>query len=216
MEKRKIRVSIVEDVEEVRESIKSRILEADDIVFVSAYEMGEQAILGLPKDQPDVVLLDIGLPGISGIECLLRVKMKAPEISFLMFTIFSEDEKVFDSLKAGAEGYVLKREGPQGVLNAIRELIDGGAPMSKEIAKKVLSSFHRFGPKNPNVEKLSAREIEILNCLTKGWLYKEIADRLIPPITEGTVKQHIHRIYRKLEVNNRTEAINKYLGAGEN
>lgn len=212
MTQKKLRISMVEDLPEIRESVKNRILQTEGLEWVSEYHTAEDAIPGLINDQPDIVIMDIGLPIISGIECMLRVKLKRPEIRFLMFTVFVQDEKVFDALKVGADGYILKHGGAEGIIKAIRELEKGGAPMSPEIARKVLKSFHRVGSGNPQLEKLSAREVEILNCLSKGWLYKEIADRLQPPITEGTVKQHIHRIYKKLEVNNRTEALNKYLG----
>lgn len=207
-----IQVSIVEDRKEIRETIQKRLAKTDDMECVSAYDRGETALQHLVNDEPDVVLMDIGLPGIGGIETMLRIKLKNPEIKILMFTIYSGAESVFDALKAGADGYVLKHEGTEGIINAVREVMDGGAPMTREIAKRVMKSFSQV--KSPKIKKakLSPREVEIVNCLMKGWLYKEIADRLSPPISEGTVKQHIHRIYKKLEVNNRTEAINKYLG----
>lgn len=207
-----IRVSIVEDLPEIRETLINKINLMEDLVCISNYSNAEDAIIGLVKDQPEIVLMDIGLPYGNGIDCMLRVKLKCPDISFLMFTVFDNDEKVFNALKAGANGYVLKRDGANGVIKAIRELSVGGVPMSRDIAKKVLHSFHKFGPSNENVEKLTPRQIEILNLLSQGLLYKEIADKLTPSITEGGVKQHINRIYKKLQVNNRTEALNKYLG----
>jgi len=161
-----------------------------------------------PGTVPEVVIMDIGLPGMSGIEGVIRLKEKYPHINFLMFTIFADDH-VFEALKAGADGYILKREAPEKILQAIREVKDGGAPMSRTIARKVLDSFR---PKKKNkaiIESLTPRQIEILELLDTGLSYKLIADQL--EIAEGTVKQHIHHIYRKLQVNNRTEAINKYL-----
>lgn len=207
-----IQVSIVEDRKEIRETIQRRLAKTEDMECISAYDRGETALQHLVNDHPDVVLMDIGLPGIGGIETMLRIKLKNPEIKILMFTIYSGAESVFDALKAGADGYVLKHEGTEGIINAVREVMDGGAPMTREIAKRVMKSFSKVKSPKITKAKLSPREIEIVNCLMKGWLYKEIADRLSPPISEGTVKQHIHRIYKKLEVNNRTEAINKYLG----
>lgn len=209
-----IRISIVEDIPEVLDSLRTRIEQEADMTCVGAYPMAEEALTGLTAYPPDIVLMDIGLPAMGGIECMLRVKLKHPQVRFLMFTVFDNDEKVFESLKSGASGYVLKREGTEGAIQAIRNLHAGGAPMSRDIARKVLESFHAKGPANPLTETLTPREIEILQLLSRGLLYKEIALRLSPPIAEGTVRQHIHHIYRKLEVNNRTEAINRYLGLG--
>lgn len=202
------RVSIVEDLDEVRLSLRAAIDEADGLQCLNDYATGEAALSGLLADPPDVVVMDIGLPGINGIECMLRVKLKNPDIRFMMFTIFDKDEQVFEALKAGADGYILKHEPFDEILSAIREVHAGGAPMSRHIARKVMRSFHRL-PQPPDGETpLTPRETEVLEKLSKGWLYKEIADNL--DIKLGTVKQHIHKIYKKLHVQNRTEAINKY------
>lgn len=207
------RISIVEDIPEAREALKKKINQALDLQCVSDYGYAEDALRNLPRVKPDLVLMDIVFPPgfMNGIECMLRIKLKHPDIDFLMFTQYDHDEKVFDALKGGAIGYVLKRERVEGVMRAIQEWRQGGAPMSREIAHKVLKSFHRFGPDSQLAENLTAREMEVLKFLEMGLLYKEIANRLNPPIGEGTVRQHIHRIYRKLEVNNRLDAIKKYL-----
>ncbi len=206
------KISIVEDTPEVRESLKNKINSTDDLVCIGAYEDGYEALQGIPKKLPDIVLMDIGLPFISGIECMLRLKVKHPEIQFLMFTVFDDDDNIFEALKVGADGYVLKKDGVPGVLNAIRELLQGGSPMSRSIAKRIIQSFHRLGPEEAGTEQLTPRQIEILNLLAQGLLYKEIGEKLNPIVTEGSVKQHVNRIYKKLHVNNRTEALNKFLG----
>ena len=205
-----IRISIVEDTKDIRETIQKRLEKVEDMVCISFYENAEDALKGLPKDKPDVVLMDIGLPNMDGIECMFRVKHKHPEINFLMFTVFDDDKRVFNALKAGAGGYVLKMEPGKKIIEFLRELYNGGAPMSRAIASRVLQSFHIS--ESPVKEKLSARELEILEKLAQGLLYKEIAAQISPQVTEGTIKQHIHNIYKKLQVNNRTEAINQYLG----
>lgn len=205
-----IRISIVEDTEDIGLTIKQRINSTEDLECISYFESAEDALTGLMKKPPDVVLMDIGLPNMDGIECMFRVKHKYPNIKFLMFTVFDDDDRVFNALKAGANGYVLKMESSEKIINALREIYNGGAPMSRTIAFKVLQSFHIFH--SPLVETLTKRELEILEKLSQGLLYKEIALQLSPQISEGTVKQHIHKIYKKLQVNNRTEAINKYKG----
>ncbi len=206
------RIAIVEDIEEIRNALCERIGDEEDLSCVGHYGFAEDALIEIPKIEVDVVLMDIGLPFMNGIECMLRIKQKKPDLLFLMFTVFEQDTKVFEALKSGANGYILKEGGTKGAIDAIRNLLNGGAPMSRVIAKKVLESFHKFGKSNDNVEKLTARQIEILQLLSQGLLYKEVAQRLSPQITEGGLKQHINRIYKKLSVNNRTEAINKWLG----
>lgn len=204
-----IKVSIVEDDTQVRLAEVNRIGEAPDLECISSFGSAEDILTGItPGAVPDVIIMDIGLPDMSGIECVVRLKEKYPDIKFLMFTIF-EDDHVFEALKAGADGYILKREAPEKILQAIREVHDGGAPMSRTIARKVIDSFRPEKKNNALMESLTPRQIDILELLATGLPYKLIADQL--DIAEGTVKQHIHHIYRKLQVNNRTEAINKYL-----
>jgi DNA-binding NarL/FixJ family response regulator len=153
--------------------------------------------------------MDISLPGMSGIECMRQVKAIRPEMQFLMFTVFEDAEQIFQALSAGANGYLLKNASPDKIIEAIRELHQGGAPMSAAIARKVVGSF-RPAAAVPDNSGLSVREREVLEYLAKGLLYKEIGDQL--GISTGTVRQHIHHIYRKLHVQNRTEAINKAFG----
>lgn len=205
-----IRVSIVEDTDHIRDILKSRINSTEDIYCITDYNNAETALKGLPDANPDLVIMDIGLPGMSGIECMMKVKAKCPDMAFLMFTVFDNDEHVFDALKAGASGYIMKDEKPSGVIRAIREYVSGGAPMSSDIARKVMESFHRFGPKNQYIETLTPHQLNILKQISDGLLNKEIAANL--NITEGSIKVQINRIYKKLQVNNRVEAINKYLG----
>jgi DNA-binding NarL/FixJ family response regulator len=176
------------------------------------YLDAEAALEEIPYRQPDVVLMDIQLPGMSGIECIRQIKSINPKIQFMMMTVYEDAENIFKSLEAGASGYLLKNTSPKKILEAIIELKEGGSPMSGEIARKVVSSFSKvqnFGKADDEMKKLTPREFEIVELLSKGFLYKEIADQL--NITVGTVKQHIHNTYEKLQVNNRTEAINKVM-----
>jgi len=207
-----IRVSVVEDQPDVLHSLVRRIDRTEGMMCVSQFDNAEDALLRIPAQLPDIVLMDIGLPKMNGIECMIRINLQAPDIDFLMFTVFDTDEFVFDALKAGAVGYVLKTEGAGGVVKAIEEYALGGAPMSREIARKVLTSFHfQYKKRNSGFEELTPQQMLILEQLAQGLLNKEIADRL--GISEGTVKQHNYAIYKKLQVNNRTEAVQKYLNA---
>lgn len=210
-----IQVGIVEDIETIRQRLCNQIdrLAGQEMRCSGAYASGEEALGGILLKRPDIVIMDIGLPAMSGIECMFRLKTnKLANTKFIMFTIFEDDEQVFESLKAGADGYILKREPVPKIIQAIREVYAGGAPMSPSIARKVLESFRKTEKQNQLIEILSPRQHEILEQLSKGYFYKEIAADL--DITLGTLKQHIHQIYKKLQVNNRTEAINKYLDRG--
>jgi DNA-binding NarL/FixJ family response regulator len=206
-----ISVSIVEDLKDIREHVKHVIEEADGFICLSAYSNAEDAIAEIPAMQPDIVLMDINLPGMSGIDCILKIKEKCVSTQFMMFTIYEDSEQVFDSLSAGASGYLLKKTPPDKILEALKELYEGGAPMSTQIARKVVHAFQT--PKSGSIDSagLSAREKEVLQFLSKGYLYKEIGDKL--NISTGTVRQHIHKIYEKLHVQNRTEALNKFYGS---
>jgi DNA-binding NarL/FixJ family response regulator len=164
----------------------------------------------MPGQKPDIVIMDISLPGMSGIECIREIKGKLPATQFMMFTVYENDEKVFEALKAGASGYLLKNTGLVQMIEALKELHNGGSPMSANIARKLVRVFHEQENNASVVEVLSQRENEILQLLAKGLLYKEIADQL--HISTSTVRQHIHKIYEKLHVQNRTEAINKAFG----
>jgi DNA-binding NarL/FixJ family response regulator len=154
--------------------------------------------------------MDINLPGMNGIECIREIKTKVPRTQFMMFTVYENDEKVFEALKAGASGYLLKNTGLMQLIEALQELHNGGSPMSANIARKLVTVFREKENSEIPVEMLSKRETEILQLLSRGLLYKEIADQL--SISVSTVRQHIHKIYEKLHVQNRTEAINKAFG----
>ncbi|HYF32153.1 MAG TPA: response regulator transcription factor [Chitinophagaceae bacterium] len=202
-----ITLSIVEDLDEVREGLSQYLSSSDEFLILATFQNAEDAATKLPEIQPDIVIMDINLPGMDGISCISEVKRKSPRIQFMMFTIYETDEKVFEALKAGASGYLLKKSSFDVIANALKELNAGGSPMSAHIARKLVNVFHQ--QKN-EMDVLSSRENEIIHLLAQGLLYKEIADKL--SITTGTVSQHIHNIYEKLHVQNRTEAINKFLG----
>lgn len=204
-----ITLTIVEDLEEVRDGLKNFIGLSNDFKVLDTFKTAEEAIISIPGLKPDIVIMDINLPGISGIECIRQLKNKIPSTQFMMFTVYENDEKVFEALKAGASGYLLKSTGLVQLIEALKELHDGGSPMSSNIARKLVTVF-REQNKTESIDALSHRENEILQLLAKGLLYKEIADQL--HISTATVRQHIHKIYEKLHVQNRTEAINKMLG----
>ena len=204
-----IKVCIVEDLKEVREGMTSLLSLDEHFEILAAYPDAESAMEGLPAWQPDIVIMDVNLPAMNGIECIKRVKSLCKQTQFIMFTIFENDEKVFEALAAGASGYLLKQTPPHKIVESLIELSQGGAPMSTQIARKVIDKVRR-NETNEATALLSARENEVLQHLAKGLLYKEIADKL--SISVGTVRQHIHKLYEKLHVQNRTEAINKVMG----
>ena len=201
-----IRVSIVEDIIEIREGMRFIVNQTPDLTCLSTYGSAEEAMAGLTQGVPDLCIMDIALPGSTGIDCIRRLKASDSPIQFMVFTIYENSDQVFEALAAGASGYLLKDTPPDRIITALRELYAGGSPMSASIARKVVSSFQRPGAATP----LSTREQEVLALLAKGFLYKEIAQQL--GISTGTVRQHIHHIYDKLHVQNRTEAINKFFG----
>jgi DNA-binding NarL/FixJ family response regulator len=205
-----ISIAIVEDLDAVRNSLKDFISLNTDFIVVGAYKTGEEAFENLPLVAADIVIMDINLPGMNGIECIRRVKDKSPGTQFMMFTVYENDEKVFEALKAGASGYLLKNTGLLQIVESVQELHQGGSPMSANIARKLVNLFRDTGKETAFMDLLSGREKEILQLLAKGLLYKEIAEQL--QITTGTVRIHIHKIYEKLHVQNRTEAINKAFG----
>src|SRR5688572_10380927 len=202
-----IRIAIVEDLEEIREGLTDLVISDKELALAGGFSDAESAILKLPSLNADIVIMDINLPGMSGIECIRSVKDKCPSTQFMMFTVYENDEKVLQALQAGATGYLLKRTEPQRILESIKELNQGGSPMSSNIARKLLTVF-LDNKKVYKKEILSERENTVLQLLADGLLYKEIADRL--NIVHGTVRQHIYNIYKKLHVHNRTEAVNKY------
>lgn len=204
-----ITVAIVDDEDPVRESLAALIGGMPGFRCVGSYRTAEEALKYIPCEKPNVVLMDIHLPKMNGIECLGRLKPKIPATQVLMLTGFEETENVFLALREGAAGYLVKRTPPNKLLEAIEEAHHGGSPMSPNIARKVVQYFHRAGPAKRETENLSKREQEILDHLCKGYLYKEIADAL--SIGTETVRSHLRRIYEKLHVRSRTEAVVKHL-----
>lgn len=202
-----IAVSIVEDIPEVRESIEQLLRNSADFLLIGSYTNAEQAEKDLCINPPDIVIMDINLPGKNGIECIAGLRERCTDTQFIMFTIFEDDQKVFDALEAGAHGYLLKKTPKEKILEALKELHEGGSPMSTQIARKVIQAFQKGNSQNAEADVLTRKEREILDLLAKGFLYKEIAEKTVTSI--NTVKQHIHNIYEKLHVQNRTEAINK-------
>ena len=205
-----ISLAIVEDLAEVREGLKQFISLNPEFAILGTFQTAEEAAQKLPQLNPDIVIMDINLPGMSGIECIRLIKKKIPRTQFMMFTVYENDEKVFEALKAGASGYLLKNTGLLQLIAALKELHNGGSPMSANIARKLVNLFQDEHVAEEPAIGLSKRENEILLLLSKGLLYKEIADQL--GISVGTVRQHIHKIYEKLHVQNRTEALNKAFG----
>ena len=205
-----ISIAIVEDLDEVRNGLKSFLSLSEGFAVLDTFTTAEEALYDIPKLKPDIVIMDINLPGMNGIECIRQVKSKVPLTQFMMFTVYENDEKVFEALKAGASGYLLKNTGLVQLIESLKELHNGGSPMSANIARKLVSVFREKEKNSEPVAILSNRENEILVLLSKGLLYKEIAEQL--SIATNTVRQHIHKIYEKLHVQNRTEAINKAFG----
>jgi DNA-binding NarL/FixJ family response regulator len=205
-----ITVVIVEDLDEVREGLAQYLNTDSSFSVVDTFKTAEQAIWELPKLQPDIVIMDINLPGLTGIECISQLRSKLGKTQFMMFTVYENDEKVFEALRAGASGYLLKNTSLAQLSDSLRELHSGGSPMSANIARKLVRLLQKQPAVAADLNNLTARENEILTLLSKGQLYKEIADAL--KISVSTVRQHIHNIYEKLHVQNRTEALNKAFG----
>jgi DNA-binding NarL/FixJ family response regulator len=204
-----ITVSIVEDNEQLRGTLSRVLNRADGFRCISQYPDAESALEDLPRNRPEVVLMDINLPGINGVECVRKLKQLAPELQVLMLTVYEDTENIFNALAAGANGYLLKRTKSAELLEAIREVHRGGSPMTTHIARKVTQSFQRAGPSAQATENLTEREQQVLDCLSQGFLYKEIAEKL--GISYETVHTYIRRIYEKLQVRTRTEAVAKFL-----
>ena len=204
-----ITVSIVDDEKELCKSMETFINGSPGFRCISAYHSAEAALKQLPQDRPDVVLMDIHLTGMSGIECVQRLKGMAPEMQIMMLTVYEDTEQIFKALAAGASGYMLKRLTPVRLLEAIREVYEGGSPMSGPIARKVVASFQGSDRADDKQTLLSAREQMVLDCLAKGMTYKQTADQL--NIKIPTIRSYLRRIYEKLHVQSRTEAVAKYL-----
>ncbi len=205
----RIKVSIVEDAPGTRESLRELLDRAKGVQCVGSHPNGEEALKKIPLEQPDVVLMDINLPKMNGIECVAQLKKSMPKTQVLMLTTYEESDLIFDSLRHGASGYLLKNMTPAELIQAIEQVHAGGAPMSMQIARKVVSHFRMIKEPQSDMEKLTKRENEILGLLAKGFLYKEIADQL--GISLSTVRAHLHTVYEKMHVQSRTEAVVKYL-----
>jgi DNA-binding NarL/FixJ family response regulator len=203
-----ISVSIVEDNDKLRGTLARVLNRADGFKCVSQYPNAEDALKDLPNNKPDVVLMDINLPGMNGVECVRQLKKLLPEVQVMMLTVYEDTENIFDALAAGANGYMLKRTSSKELLEAIQEVKRGGSPMTMHIARKVVQSFQKSAPAQP-AENLSEREQQVLDLLSQGLMYKEIAAKL--EISYETVHTYIRRIYEKLQVRTRTEAVAKFL-----
>jgi DNA-binding NarL/FixJ family response regulator len=202
-----VKIAIVEDNQTTREGLKTIIDLSGEYRCVCICQTAEEALVSIPKHQPDVVLMDIQLPKMSGVECVARLKELLPQTQVIMVTVYQDPDRIFRALRAGASGYLLKRSTPDMVLNAIRDVQRGGVPMSAEIARKVIGYFQTQPVAAPEVEKLSPRELEILNLIAPGFSNKEIADRL--GISIESIRWHLKNIYHKLHVHSRTEAASK-------
>ncbi len=204
-----IRVAIVDDDEEIRNGLRWIIEQTDGYHLTGVYKNYTEALHGIGDTQPDVVLMDIGLPGKSGIECVRDLKMRYPAVQFVMQTVYADDENIFESLRAGAVGYLLKKTPTAKFLQAISDANNGGAPMSGEVARKVLQYFQAPKKKTSADYELSDREVDVLKALTEGHSYKAIADKLF--VSVHTVRFHLHNIYEKLHVSSRAEAVAKVM-----
>ena len=205
------RIAIVEDNKVIRESLMEFVRADSECECVFACATAEEALKEMPKLQPDIVLMDIQLPDVSGIECTARLKQSLPSVQIIVVTVYEDTERIFKAVRAGACGYILKRSAPEELISAIHEVRQGGAPMSREIARKVIVSFQEPVTAAVEVEGLSPREREILELLAEGFPNKQIADRV--GLTDGTVRWHLRHVYHKLHVRSRTEATLKFLSA---
>jgi len=205
-----VTIAVVEDDDALRDSLVEIIASSPRWKLVAAYPDGESAVAALSKSPTQVVLMDIQLPGMSGIECVEQLTASQPDVQVLMVTVYDNNDRIYSALAAGASGYLLKRDIPGRLLEALEDLLEGGSPMSSAIARKVVRHFKKESPQKNDHLNLTPRETEILDLLAKGSLYKEIAWDL--GIGVETVRTHLHHIYTKLHVRTRTEAVVKYLG----
>jgi DNA-binding NarL/FixJ family response regulator len=204
-----ITVSIVDDEKKLCQSIATFVNGTPGFRCVSMYHSAEAALEHLPDDRPDVVLMDIHLTGMSGIECVERLKVVAPEMQIIMLTVYEDADQIFKALSAGASGYMLKRLTPARLLEAIKEVKEGGSPMSSSIARKVVALFRKSGQISEEKTRLSPREQMVLESMANGLTYKQAAGQL--GISIDTIRTYVRRIYEKLHVQSRTEAVAKYL-----
>jgi len=205
------KIAIVEDNKVIRESLTEFVHADPECRCVCACATAEEALKVFPKNEPEIVLMDIQLPNMSGIDCIAQLKQMLPSVQIIMVTVYEDTERIFKALRMGACGYLLKRCAPEELISAIREVRQGGAPMSREIARKVIASFQEPATAATEVEDLTAREREILELLASGFPNKEIADRV--GLTDGTVRWHLRHVYNKLHVRSRTEAALKFRSA---
>jgi len=209
MEASPIQVGLVEDDDEIRANLSYRISGHPAFRMVGAYANAESALAEIPRQKPNVVLMDINLPGMDGVECVRRLKPRMAATQFVMLTVYEDSNRLFQSLMAGASGYLLKRTSASKLLTAIREAHQGGSPMTPQVARLVVQHFQQAPEPPAQIGKLTAREKEVLDQLSKGFRYKEIVDNLA--ISDGTLHSHIRNIYEKLHVHSRTEAVVMYL-----
>jgi two-component system, NarL family, response regulator LiaR len=212
---KQIVVVIVEDNADIRNSLKELLSSDAEILCVATYENAEAALQEIPEILPDIVLMDIGLPKMNGIDCIKNLKPICPGVQYMICTIYDEDEKIFEALAAGANSYILKRSKQEVLIEAIKDLYEGGSPMSSDIARKIVRSFQKKEIKTQISDyKITPREIEILGLLAEGLSYKEIAAQIF--ISVKTIRKHIYNIYEKLHVHSRLEALNKFFGKNFN
>jgi DNA-binding NarL/FixJ family response regulator len=204
-----IKVAIVDDDEGIRSSLSALLKRASGYRLVGEYANAETALKEIPQVQPDVVLMDINLPDMKGYDCVRHLKEARPSIQFLMLTVYEDSDSLFNSLRAGASGYLLKRTASARLLEAVRDVHDGGAPMSPQLARRVVQFFSKPPPQDAGLAKLTPAEREFLDQLSKGYAYKEIAERM--KISIDTVRSYVRTVYEKLHVHSRTEAVVKYL-----
>ena len=205
-----IGVSIIEDNQGTRDGLKTLLNRTAGLRCTGAHATGDDALRDIAAEKPDVVLVDINLPGMNGIECVGRLKGKVPKAQLLILTTYDQDDLIFESLRAGANGFLLKNMPPAELMQAIIQVHGGGSPMSMRIARKVVKYFQALQQPSPDVEALTRREHEIVSLLAKGFLYKEIGDQL--GISLNTVRVHLHSVYEKLHVHSRTQAVLKVFG----
>jgi len=206
-----ITVCIVEDDAELREAIGGYVAGAKGFECLGAFPTGEAALEAIPALNPGVVLMDINLPGINGIQCVKKLKERMPKLLVMMLTVYENSDRIFEALSAGASGYLLKSTPPEKLLEAVVDMTNGGSPMSSNIARKVVQAFHPSSAAAPLIEQLSPREQQVLNWLAEGFSYKQIAAEM--NLSMGTIRTYIRSMYEKLHVNSRTEAVVKYLDA---
>jgi DNA-binding NarL/FixJ family response regulator len=207
----KLNLAIVEDIKDLAETLQMILATYDEIEKVNIFGSAEELLSNIPSPMPEVVLMDFGLPGITGAECIRLLKPQFPQTHFIIFSVFDDDENVFEALRAGATGYILKNSHPDDIYKAIMDVIKGGSPMSSTISRLVVNYFSSLKPEpNLNSFHLSAREKVILQLLSQGFRYKEIGEQLF--ISIDTVRTHVRNIYQKLQVGSRMEAVNKAFG----